>query len=197
MVRQDKPFRSVVEGRALLQGCNLGAHGQAQPPPFLDDGLNPSGVGSKTMKYGLYALVLGAGLGMAGAAAAEPWVDWTPQKGATEVITLKVDPNHIDDYLTGLKKTWVVGQEMAKAHGVIDSYDVVVKLNGQGGANVALITHYPSLANLDPDKARDLALRDEGRKALSDADARKMIDGYDKYREFVSDDIWTSVQYTK
>jgi hypothetical protein len=158
----------------------------------------PLGVGrSTTMNYGLCALALGAGLGLAGAAAAEPWVDWTPQKGATEVITLKVDPNHIDDYLSGLKKTWVVGQEMAKRQGIIDSYNVVVKLNSQGGPNVALITHYPSMAYMDPDKARDQAMIAEGRQSMSDADARKMTDGYDKYREFVSDDIWTAVEYPK
>jgi hypothetical protein len=149
------------------------------------------------MKYGLCALVLGAGLGLAGAAVAEPWVDYTPQKGATEVTILKVDPNHIDDYLTGIGKTWVAGQKLAKARGIIDSYSVKVKLNAQGGANIALITHFPSLANLDPDRARDQALRDEGRKQMSDADARKMTDSYDKYREFVSDEIWTDVDYGK
>jgi hypothetical protein len=149
------------------------------------------------MKLGLSALVLGVGLGFAGVSAAEPWTDYTPQKGATEVVMLKVDPNHIDDYLTGIKKTWVAGQEMAKAHGIIDSYNVVVKLNAQAGANVALITHYPSLANLDPDKTRAQAMIAEARKQMSDADARKMTDGYDKYREFVSDDIWTAVEYPK
>lgn len=149
------------------------------------------------MNYGLIALALGAGLGLAGAAAAEPWTDWMPMKGATEVVTLKVDPNHIDDYLTGIRRTWVAEQERAKAHGIIDSYSVVVKLNSNAGPNVRLITHYPSLANLDPDKARDLAMLAEGRKQMSDADAQKMVEGYDKYRTFVSDDIYTGVDFPK
>jgi len=149
------------------------------------------------MRIGLCALVLGAGLGVAGAAAAEPWTDYTPQKGATEVITLKVDPNHIDDYLTGIRTTWVAEQQRAKAHGIIDAYYVAVRLNAEGGPNVRLITHYPTLANLDPDKARDQAMIAEGRKQMSDADGRKMIEGYDKYRTFVSDDIYTEVDFAK
>jgi hypothetical protein len=149
------------------------------------------------MNYGLCALVVGAGLGLAGTAAAEPWTDWTPTKGATEVVTLKVDPNHIDDYLTGIKKTWVAEQERAKAHGIIDWYSVVVKLNASAGPNVRLITHYPSLGNLDPDKARDQAMLAEGRKQMSDAEGQKMIEGYDKYRTFVSDDIYTGVEFPK
>lgn len=149
------------------------------------------------MNYGLVALIVGAGLGLAGAGAAEPYTDYTPQKGATEVITLKVDPNHIDDYLTGIKKTWVAEQERAKAHGIINSYSVVVKLNASAGPNVRLITHYPSLANLDPDKARDQAMRSEARKQMSDAEGQKMVEGYDKYRTFVSDDIYVGVDFAK
>ena len=55
----------------------------------------------KRMKSLLFA---GAcALAVAYPAVAEPWVDWTPQKGVTSVTVVKVDPNHIDDYLTGLK----------------------------------------------------------------------------------------------
>jgi hypothetical protein len=43
---------------------------------------------------------------MVGAAFAEPFVECTPQKGAWKVTTVKVDPSHIDDYLTGLKRGW-------------------------------------------------------------------------------------------
>jgi hypothetical protein len=149
------------------------------------------------MKTALCALALCASAGLATTVAAEPWTDWTPTKGATEVMTLKVDPNHIDDYLTGLRKSWVIGQEIAKKHGVIDWYQVMVKLNASGGENVVLIVHYPSLANLEPDKARDQAIQAEGYAALSKEEGAKMVTGYDKYRTFVSDEIWTGVDYPK
>ncbi|HEY5290325.1 MAG TPA: hypothetical protein VIJ59_09840 [Caulobacteraceae bacterium] len=149
------------------------------------------------MKYQIAALALGAGLCMAGVAAAEPWTDWTPTKGATEVITIKVDPNHIDDYLTGLSRDWVQGQEMAKRRGLIDWYQVSVKLNSGAGANVLLISHYPSLANLEPDKARDQAMLAEARSHVSKDQETTIVSGYDKYRTFVSDDIWTAVDFKK
>ncbi|MGH7024639.1 MAG: hypothetical protein ACREEB_13770 [Caulobacteraceae bacterium] len=149
------------------------------------------------MKLIMGALALGAGLCLAATVAAEPYTDYTPTKGATEVVTVQVDPNHIDDYLTGLSKDWVKGQEMAKRHGIIDWYQVSVKLNSNAGGNVALITHYPSLASLEPDKTRDLAMMAEGRAAVSKDKEAAITAGYDKYRTFVSDEIWTSVDFPK
>lgn len=149
------------------------------------------------MNWKFGALALGAGLALAMAAQAEPWTDWTPTKGATEVVTVKVDPNHIDDYLTGLSKDWVKGQEMAKRHGIIDWYLVAVKLNATGGPNVVLVQHFPSLANLEPDMARDKAMEAEALAATPKDKEDAIVAGYDKYRTFVSDEIWTGVEFPK
>jgi len=150
------------------------------------------------MKSILMMMVAGAALGVAGVAAAEPYKDYTPQKGVAEVQMIKVDPNHIDDYLTGLKATMVPGLEIAKKHGVIDWYSFNVKLNSGGGdANVIIVQHYPNTAVLDPDKARDQAIEKESEAALSkDADA-KAVAGYEKYRTFVSDDFYYEIEYPK
>jgi hypothetical protein len=149
------------------------------------------------MKTIITAAALTAGLTLAGAAFAEPYVDWTPQKGAWEVTTIKVDPAHIDDYLTGLKKGWAPSQEIAKAHGIIDQYMILVKLNSGAGANVQLILHYPSLAMLEPDKARDQAIEKENLARVSRETEEKAVAEYDKYRTFVSDEFWTDVEFTK
>jgi hypothetical protein len=140
---------------------------------------------------------MAGGLALAGAAFAEPYVDWSTTKGAWEVTTVKVEPSHVDDYLSGLKKGWVVEQEVSKAHGVIDRYMVLVKLNGQAGANVQMIVHYPSLAMLEPDKARDQAIDKETTAKVSRDDDKKAVAEYDKYRTFVSDEIWTAVDFGK
>lgn len=140
---------------------------------------------------------MGGGLALAGAAGAEPYQDWVPLKGGWEVTTIKVEPNHIDDYMTGLRKGWVQQQEIAKAHGVIDQYMALVKLNSGAGANVQLIVHYPSLANLEPDKARDQAMEREALAKASKETVDKAVAEYDKYRTFVSDDIWTGVEFVK
>ena len=131
-------------------------------------------------------------------ASAEPYVDYTPQKGVWHVTSVRVDPNHIDDYVTGLKKSWVAAEEISKRHGLIDSYEIKIKLNASDGqANVLLIEHYPSLAALEPDQARDQAMQREAYAAVPKAAGEAMVAGYDKYRVFVGDDYWTDITFTK
>ena len=138
------------------------------------------------------------GLALAAPAMAEPYQDYTAQKGVWEIQTIKVDPNHIDDYLTGLRTAWITGEEIAKKHGVIDEYHIMVKLNsGGGGANVLLVQHYPSLSALEPDKARDQAIEQEGYAAVSKDKGKTLVEGFEKYRTFVSDEYYVTMDYPK
>jgi hypothetical protein len=145
----------------------------------------------------VFATALTAGAFMATAAAAEPYVDYMPMKGVWEVQTIKVDPNHIDDYLTGLKKNFVPILETEKRHGLIDQYLILQKLNGNAGANIQIVQHYPSAAALDPDQARDQAIDKEVKARFSKEQSDKIIEGYDKYRSFEADDMWTQVDMSK
>jgi len=150
------------------------------------------------MKIQFSIVAFAATLGLAGAATAEPYVDYTPQKGVWHVTTVKVDPSHIDDYVTGLRKSWAPGEEIAKRHGLIDSYRIMVKLNSSDGqGNVQMIEHYPSIAALDADQARDQALRNEFLAALPKTQGEAMVAGFDKYRTFVGDDYWTEMTFAK
>ncbi|MGA7673892.1 MAG: hypothetical protein WCA78_02465 [Rhizomicrobium sp.] len=134
----------------------------------------------------------------AGAASAEQWVDYAPQKGVWAVTTVKVDPNKVDDYLVGLKANWVPGEEIAKKHGVIDDYFVMIKVNAADGqGNVLLGEHYTSFAQFDPDKKRDQAMEKEGEAAVSKDKSEAAVAGFDKYRSFVGDDLWVPVDFTK
>lgn len=131
-------------------------------------------------------------------AQAEPYVDYTPQKGVWEVQAIAVDPNHLDDYLTGLKRTMTPELEIAKSHGLIDKYGFMVKFNSNGpGANVLVLRHYPSLAAMEPDKARDQMLEKEYYARISKDEGAKKVAEYEKYRKFVSDEFWTDVDMTK
>ena len=38
---------------------------------------------------------------------AEIWVDYDPAEQVTEMTVIKVKPNMVDDYLMGIKRTWV------------------------------------------------------------------------------------------
>jgi len=81
--------------------------------------------------------------------------------------------------------------EIAKKHGLIDSYLVLVRMDSGGkGANVMLVTHFPSLSALEPDKARDQAMMQENLAVLSKEKGVALTNGFDKYRTFVRDGYW-------
>ena len=140
-------------------------------------------------------IVLGA-LGVAIALAAtpaiaKPYVDYTPQKGFWDINAVEVDPNHIDDYLTGLRRSLTPTFETLKKHGVIDDYKFMTR-NGytKGSPNVLILTHSPSLGSLDPNKERDQAIDREIEAAFTKAQNDAAIAGYEKYRTFIDDGQW-------
>ncbi len=98
----------------------------------------------------------------ASAAAAEPYVDYTPQKGYWSINAVEVDPNHVDDYLTGLRSSQGSAFEVLKRRGLIDDYKFMVRTGYQKGSpNVLIMTHVPSTALDDPDQVRDQAVQKE------------------------------------
>jgi hypothetical protein len=110
-----------------------------------------------------------------------PYKDYTPQKGVWQVQEVHVDPNHIDDYLTGIKTSLVPGQEIAKKHGLIDNFMVLVRMDSSGGgANAMFVPHYPSLAAMEPDKARDQTMEQESLAILSKEKGQAFTGGFDK-----------------
>jgi hypothetical protein len=132
------------------------------------------------------------------AASAEPWVDWSPMKGVYNVTAVKVDPNHIDDYLVGIKKVWVPGEEYAKKQGLIDNYEVLVNVNSAGAAaNVLLIEHLTSFAAMDPNKKRDQEMMKAMYAQMPKDQQNSMVSGFDKYRTFVGQEMWQAVEFPK
>jgi hypothetical protein len=129
-------------------------------------------------------------------ARAEPWTDYTPQKGAYIYTLVHVEPGHIDEYLMALKKTWIPSEEDLKRRGLVDSYSVQVKQNVYGdGPNVITVEHWPSLAGLEPDKIRDQEMEAQFRKILPKADEPALQAERAKYRKILSEEMWTSVEY--
>src|SRR4029078_6379285 len=104
------------------------------------------------------------------AVTAKPYVDYTPQKGYWDINAIEVDPNHIDDYLVGLRKSLIPTFETLKKHGVIDDYQFMTR-NGytKGSPNVLILTHSPSLGSLDPNKERDHAIERQSEGACANA----------------------------
>ena len=131
-------------------------------------------------------------------AAAKQYVDYTPEKGIWDINAVEVDPNHLDEYLTGLKKTQVPGFEVLKKRGLIDEYHFVVRTGYQKGSpNLLIQLHFTSVAAMAPDKARDLSIDKEIEATLSEEAGKAAVAGYEKYRTFVDDALWTEMKYTK
>ena len=92
-------------------------------------------------------------------ATAEPYIDYTPQKGYWTIAAIEVDNNHLDEYLTGLRTTQVTAFEVLKKRGLIDDYKFMVRKGYTKGApNVFIMSHVPSSALDDPAQARDQAV---------------------------------------
>lgn len=146
------------------------------------------------MNRAIILAALGAACLTATVAIAKQYVDYMPQKGVWEINAIDVDPNHVDEYLTGLRRSQVPGFEVMKAHGIIDSYKFLVR-NGytKGGPSVLIMTHFTSAAMLEPDQARDQMIEKEILAKFSEADGKAAVAGYEKYRTFIDDGLWSEV----
>jgi hypothetical protein len=146
----------------------------------------------------LSALAVVSTLVGAGTAQAKPYVDYSFGKGIWEVNQIEVDPNHVDDYLTGLKQSEIPGFEIMKKHGVIDGYSFSVK-NGytKGMPNVVIAVHYVSADGLMPNQARDEMIEKEITATFSEQAGKAAIAGYEKYRTFVDDSTWMDVTFKR
>lgn len=65
------------------------------------------------MKLFVLSATAAAAVLCASVVSAEPYVDYTPQKGVWHVTTVKVESNHLDDYVTSLKNSWPISEETA------------------------------------------------------------------------------------
>ena len=148
-------------------------------------------------------MVLGAAGALAIACAyapatAEAYVDYTPQKGYWTINAVEVDPNHVDDYLTGLRSSQVSAFEVLKRRGLIDDYKFMVRTGYvKGSPNVLIMTHSPNTTSDDPDQARDQAVQNEILSAFSKEKGDEAVRGYEKYRTFIDNGNWQTMTMKK
>lgn len=155
--------------------------------------------GELIMKKALVLAIGGIALAaIAAPAISEAYTDYTPQKGYWDITAVEVDPNHVDDYLAGLRRTQVPGFELLKKRGMIDDYKFIVRRGHvKGSPNVLIMTHSPSYAFEDPNKARDQALDKEMQALLAKKDSDAAVADYEKYRTLMDDSMWAEVTMTK
>jgi len=146
----------------------------------------------KYAKLGLAALIVTV---TGSVVMAERYADYEPVKGIWTINAIDVNPNHVDDYLTGLRKSQLPTFTVLKAHGLIDDYHYLVRSGHvKDTPNVLIMVHYTSAAALEPNKDRDLMIRSEIRAKVSKEQGEAANAGYEKYRQFIDTADWTEMK---
>jgi len=101
------------------------------------------------------ALVAATFLATPAAAQLEQYRDYTLSDSVSSVTTVRVASNMIEDYLEGIRATWVASNEAAMSLGQLESYDVFVSdLPASGDFNVVLVVNFANTSDLAPNRAR-------------------------------------------
>ena len=125
----------------------------------------------------------------------EPWTDYELSEGVTNVTTVKVDSNMIDNYLEGLSQSWAPANEIAKELGHIEGYWIhVSQLPNSGDFNVVLGIDFKDSAALQPDKAKYDAFMKKWGEA-NQARSDELVKMYPNIREIVGEYNMRSVKF--
>ncbi len=83
----------------------------------------------------------------------EPFEDYDISDELWNITFIKVDPNMGDDYLEGLKETWVAANKVAVELGQIEDFHIFrSELEQSGDVNLFLVTKFANSAQLEPNK---------------------------------------------
>ena len=116
---------------------------------------------------------------------AEIWVDYEPAEQVTEMTVVKVKPNMLDDYLMGIKSTWVDSCEIQKELGHGEDGKAEMEEYAGTDPNVFLTITYENLAAMGPDKEKYQEFVEAWRKKISEDDQSEIASGYGDMREIV------------
>ena len=85
----------------------------------------------------------------------EPFKDYDVSDELWNITFIKVAPNMGDDYLEGLKETWVASNKVAKELGQIEDFAIYrSQLAASGDVNLFLVTKFANNDQLKPSKER-------------------------------------------
>ena len=107
------------------------------------------------MKAYLLAAGLAVVLSSQASAQLKQYTDYTVSDTVSNISTVKVKENMVEDYLQGIRNTWVASNEAAIRLGQMKSYNVYVSdLANSGEFNVMLVTTFANTTDLAPNRAR-------------------------------------------
>ncbi|HET6603153.1 MAG TPA: hypothetical protein VFG21_02910 [Xanthomonadaceae bacterium] len=112
-----------------------------------------------------------------------PFHDYDIGTEVEVVTTVRVQANMIDDYLEGIKQTWVASGELAKSLGQMKGYAVYIsEMPNSGDFNIVLVESFASGADLEPSKERYDAFMKAWGQANEDK-TREIVKNYPAMRE--------------
>lgn len=117
----------------------------------------------------------------------DPWTDYDVSKELWNITMVKVKPNMSDDYLEGLKETWVASNKVAMELGQIETFHIFrSELGASGDANLILVVKFADSSQLEPNKAE----YDRFMKAWGEANedrTREITKNYPAMREITGE----------
>lgn len=130
------------------------------------------------------------------AQAFEVFTDYTPSKEVWNVTMVKVNPNRIDDYLEGLKQTWLPGCEIGKKQGtVLDCFVYLSETAANRDFNLLLVTKFASGAALDPNAEQFKQFQAQMRAQLAEDKQDKLLEGYEELRTFAGEQNFRQIDF--
>ena len=139
-------------------------------------------------KLAFVALTLAFGSSTA-LAQLEPFTDYDISDTVLDVTMVKVDPNMIDDYLEGLRETWVASNAVAKELGHIVDYRIYGSVLPQSGDfNLVLVIEFASGADAMFTKERYQAFMKEWGEQRQEK-TREIAKDYPSMRE-ITGEYW-------
>lgn len=117
----------------------------------------------------------------------EPFSDYQMSDELWNITLIKVKPNMGDDYLEGLRDTWIASNKVAMELGQIEDYAIYrSQLPSSGDVNLFLVVKFKNSDQLDPNKAE----YDKFMKAWGEANesrTREITKNYPSMREITGE----------
>jgi len=125
----------------------------------------------------------------------KPYTDYDSSKELYNVTLIQVHPNMVDDYLEGLKETWVASNKVAMELGQIKDFAVYrSQLEQSGDANLFLVVEFADSSQLEPNKEA----YDAFMKAWGDANedrTREITKNYPAMREITGEYLLRKITF--
>jgi hypothetical protein len=126
----------------------------------------------------------------------KPYEDYTVSDSVSNISTIKVSENMVEDYLQGIQKTWVASNAVAVRLGQMREYHVYVSdLPNSGDFNVMLVATFANTSDLAPNKARYEAFMREWGAANEAANRITSTTVYPNLREITGEYLMREVTF--